>query len=267
MRADILRHEIRVQRRGLTWWVIGMAIMSAYLFAMYPTIRNNTAYRDVVNAMPKAMRAMFVGSVGDVTSPTGFLTIEMFTFTFPLTLTVYGVLRGIRSIAGQERDGTLEIVLASPLSRTRFAIEQLGASALLVGAVTACVFVSLVVGSILSDMDLSIARTAAACLCAFLFAMTWGSIAFAIGTAFGRTGAAGGIAAALAVASYLIDSVAQLVTSLHWLRNASPYYWYVGRSNPLVDGLSLGHVLTPLAIISVVSAAAIWRFRTRDLGT
>ena len=72
-----------------------------------------------------------------------------------------------------------------------------------------------------------------------LLGIDLGLVALAVGAATGRRGTALGVASAVAAASYLISSLAPVVSWIRPARFASLFYWSVG-DNQLTSGLSPG---------------------------
>jgi ABC-2 type transport system permease protein len=99
-----------------------------------------------------------------------------------------------------------------------------------------------------------------------LLAVVYGAVALLVGSATGRRARAVGISAALAVAAYLVNSLAPLVSSLDEVRRASPFYYYAA-ANPLRHGLDPLHVLVLAGLALVAAAAACAAVERRDLRT
>ena len=98
-----------------------------------------------------------------------------------------------------------------------------------------------------------------------LLAVLFGGVAMAVGAATGRRGLATGVAAAAAVAAYLVHSLAPLAEALAWLQRLSPIWWATG-NDPLQHGLGVG-LLLPLAVLGAVLAVGGRLFTRRDLAT
>jgi ABC-2 type transport system permease protein len=98
----------------------------------------------------------------------------------------------------------------------------------------------------------------------FLFACDIGALALAIGATTGRRGLSRGISAAVAVASYLVSTLAGMARGLRPLRPFSVYYHSLG-TEPLYNGFSIGHTLV---LVLVAVALVLWAalsFERRDL--
>jgi ABC-2 type transport system permease protein len=100
----------------------------------------------------------------------------------------------------------------------------------------------------------------------FALAFAFGAIALFLGAALGRRGAAIGVAAALAVAAYLLSSLAELVGFLKPLRVVSPFYHYAA-NDALHAGLAVEHIGFLLLLGAAAVVAAVVAFERRDLAT
>ena len=98
----------------------------------------------------------------------------------------------------------------------------------------------------------------------FLFAFDIGSLALTIGAATGRRGLARGISAAVAVASYLVSTLASMVNRLRPLRPLSVFYHSLG-AEPLYNGFSFGHTLVVVLVAGALLLWAAWSFEHRDV--
>jgi ABC-2 type transport system permease protein len=265
MLRDVLLKTLRDTRRGLLWWSLGLAGMSALMIAVYPTVRDNPDLNKMVEEYPDALKA-FVGFGGDLdyTSGAGYLGSELFSFMVPLLLLVAAIGVGARATAGEEERGTLDLLLANPLSRRRLVLEKAGALAAELALLGAVLWLSLLAGVEAVSMDVSAAHLAAATASATLLAFAFGAIALLVGALTGRRGAATGLTAAGAVLAYLVSSLATLVGFLEPAREASPFYHYAA-SDPLRHGLALGHVAFLVILGLAAVAAAVAAFERRDL--
>lgn len=265
MLRNVFLKTLADTRRALLWWSMGLIGMTALMIAVYPTVRDNPDLNRLVEDYPEALKA-FIAFGGDLdyTSGAGYLGSELFSFMVPLLLLVAAVGAGARAIAGEEERGTLDLLLANPVSRRRLVAEKVGALAGEIALLSVVLWLSLVVGVEIVGMDVTVAHLGAATTSAALLALAFGAIALMVGAATGHRGMAIGVAAAGAVAAYLVSSLAPLVDFLESARTISPYYHYVA-SDPLRRGLALDHagVLLVLALLGAVLAAV--AFERRDL--
>ena len=85
-----------------------------------------------------------------------------------------------------------------------------------------------------------------------------------MGAATGNPAIARGVAALVAVASYLINVLAQVTSVLRPARSLSPYYLVLG-NEPLVHGLRLIGAVAVLAAVAAITAMGGILFARRDL--
>ena len=258
---------LRDARRAIAWWTLGLIAMTALMVAVYPSVRDNPDLNKMVEDYPDAFKAFLgLGENVDYTSPAGYLNSELFSFMVPLLLLVAAIGAGARATAGEEERGTLDLLLANPISRRRLVLDKLAALLAEIVVLALVLWLALVIGAAAVGMHISAAHLAAAITAAALLATAYGAIALFLGALLGRRGAAIGITAAGAVAAYLLSSLAELVTFLEPLRVASPFYHYAA-NNALQAGLAPAHIAVLLALALVAACAALVAFERRDLAS
>jgi ABC-2 type transport system permease protein len=260
--GSIFDRTLHDQRRALAGWAVGLALLAAWLLAVYPTIRDNADMAALLESYPKALREMF--HLADFTSGPGYLRAEVFAFTAPVLLIVLGVLWGSDAIAGEEDRHTIGLLLANPVSRRRVVLEKWLAVCSGVLGAAGVLGVALAVGGSAVGLDVPLWRLAAAVLATGLLAVVFASLALAIGAATGHRGFARGATLAAAVVAYLVSSLADVVSWMRPLRGLSPWHHALG-VDPIGRGffpLRLG-LLVLLAVAFVGAAAAV--FDRRDL--
>jgi ABC-2 type transport system permease protein len=265
MLHSVLLKSLRDVRRAFVWWSVGLAGLVALMVSVYPSVRDNTSLNKLVNDYPEALKGFvaFGGEI-DYVSPAGYLGSELFSLMVPLLLLIAAIGAGARAIAGEEERGTLDLLLANPISRRRVALEKLAALVAEIVALGLVLFTALEIGSRAVALDVSTWHLAAATASAVLLALSYGALAFLIGAATGRRGKATGITAALAVAAYVLNGLAPLVGAIEPLQKASPFYYYAA-SDPLREGLAAGHVGVLIGIFVVVAVLVPLAFDRRDL--
>jgi ABC-2 type transport system permease protein len=252
------------QRRTLIAWSASLALLVAMYVAIWPSVRDQPSMNDFLDQMPEAMRSLFAAAGADMSTPVGYVQVELLSFMGPLLLIAYTITAGAHAIAGEEDRHTLDLLLANPISRTRIVCEKLAAMAAgttLLGAVTAG---ALIWEGQLADMSLPVDGVAAALIHMTLLALVFGTMALATGAATGSPALSRAVPAIVAVISYVVNGLAPVVTWLEPAQRLSPFYQYSG-SDPLRNGLSLPANLVAVASILVLAALAIEGFRRRDV--
>jgi ABC-2 type transport system permease protein len=265
MLRNVFWKSLRDVRRSFAWWTVGLIGYVALIVAVFPTIRDNPDLNKLVESYPEALKAFIAfGGQLDYTSAAGYLGSELFSFMIPALFLVATVGNGAGSIAGEEERGTLDLLLSAPLSRTRVATEKLGAMCAEVTGLGLVLWLALWVGARAFGMHISVAHLGAAVVVLVLLAIAYGAVAFMLAAATGRKALAIGVTVALAVAAYLVNSLASLVDALEPLQKASPFYHYAA-GDPLHHGLDPWHTLYLVAVGAVAAAAGVALFARRDV--
>jgi len=263
----VFTHALRRRRTSLIWWAVGVAAMAGLLAVAYPTVRDNNELDKTFANLPSGVEALLGLSGGNtLTSPTGYLNSQFYANILPVMLLVFGIGVAAWTIAGAETAGTLELLLANPISRIRVALARFGAMvALLATLAAACILALVTLGPPYGlTRSLSIAHIVAATVAATLLALTFAVVAFAVGAATGSRPAALGAAAALAVAGYVLQGLAGQVKALRVTQAVNPWHWLID-SDPLRHGLAWHTWLPPVISIAILTALSLPRLARRDL--
>ena len=263
----VARRWLRDRRRGLLWWCSGIAALVAFTVAFFPTVEGDETFEQLADELPAGLSSLLGVSEGaPLTSAPGYLHARLFSTLVPLLLVVYAIGLGARAISGSEEDGTLELLLSQPVTRTRVALERYGANAALLAlsAATLVVAVATLAAPVGALDGVSLTGLVGASVGAFALALLHGTIAFTAGAATGRRAPAIGIATAVGAAGYLIEGLLVLSDAVAPLRLVSPWHWYLGR-NMLVDGVAPDAIVPPALVSAVLVGVAIRLFRQRDL--
>lgn len=257
--------NLRDRRKALFWWSIALIAFVLMICSVYPSVKQSgEAMKKYLEVWPEYFKAAFLGEVTDITTPEGFLNAELFFFTLPLMFLIYAIGFGGGAIAGEEEAGTLDLLLANPLPRWRVVLEKF--LAMLAGmAILSFVFwLSLVISVNAFDIEVGLGPLAAATLSSALLGFSFGVVALAVGCATGKRGASIGIATTLTLASYLLNTLAQIVESFKDYQKLSLFYYHVV-SDPLTNGLKMGDMAVFIGTIAVFLVIALIAFQHRDL--
>jgi ABC-2 type transport system permease protein len=221
--------------------------------------------REMLETTPMFEQLSQFGS-GNFFSVPGALTLG---FQHPFLIAIIGVIAAGSSataIAGERQRGTLEVLLARPLSRRRVYLSILGALLVLVALLVLALLIGMVVGltvhGLAGEVDL-----AASPLVLANGAMLWGAFAtfgLAASVSFDRAGPALGLSIGFLVLNYFVEILGSLWTDVGWSQEYSLFHHFqpeeilTGAADPLdlvIVGLAL---LLPVAYALIV-------FPRRDL--
>ncbi|GIW13156.1 MAG: hypothetical protein KatS3mg062_0595 [Tepidiforma sp.] len=263
----IFRRTFRDRRRALLWWTLGLVVINVVTLVFYPTVRNSQSFDELVQQMPEPLRATF-GMAGGVSlsSAPGYLWVRLFSSLLTALLVVYAIVGGASLVGGSEEDGTLELILANPISRASLAAQRvLALAALLALLVLGSALSLLLLAPPFSALDgIDGAGLAAAFAGLYTLALLHAAVAFAGGAISGRRGPGFAAATVLAAGGFLAQGLLTAADAPGWVRNLNPWHWYL-HTNLLAFGPSVSAVLPALLLAVVPVAAGVASFRRRDL--
>jgi ABC-2 type transport system permease protein len=248
--------------------VLGVMIVAGggTMATTYGTLGTRAELAFMTRTLPPAL----VGLYGDpvrVDTLGGFISWHYGAY-FVLLGGLWSILALSSTLAGEARRGSLEFAAVTPRSRRMLALEKLGAHVVAVVVVVMILSVltwatGVIFGRFEGDpvpLDAAFGFAAGVGLKALIA----GSIAFAIAPFLGR-GAAAGIAGAVMLAAYLLNSYRTVVTTFDGPASLAWFAWTRGHV-PLAgryDWMSLGLV----ALVAVILLAiGLEGFARRDVG-
>lgn len=263
----VARRWSRDRRRALAGWSLGVTGLVVFTVGLFPTVEGDETFEEMADQLPDSLRSLFGLDQGaPITVAAGYLHARLFSTLVPLLFVIYAIDLGSRTIGGDEQEGTLELLVAHPVTRVRIALERCAANVALLVLLTV-VFVAVLLASASSVGALggvSLIGLVGAAAGAFALALLHGSIAYTVGAATGRRPPAVAAATGVAVAGYLVMGLLALTDVIAPLRYITPWHWYLGR-NMLTDGVAPDAIAVPLLLSVALLAAGTRLFARRDL--
>ena len=260
----ILTNSLSRFRGQIIGWGLSLALLAGFLTAFYDTIaEQKESYLQLLSGYPKEMWAIFATSgVAQIFTPAGYLNLEFFSY-MTLVIGIFAVLAGSTLLAGDEENGTLDLILAHPLSRTAlFAGRSLAflIAALAILVITWLGFVLVAPGTM---MDVGAAELALPMVSLFGILALFGSLALLLSMLLPSGRAAAMTSGIAMVGCYFINVLANIDDSLHALAKVLPFKYYQG--GLAIDGMHWGEWAAMLGVSALFVIAA-WRlFVRRDI--
>ncbi|MBT8212240.1 MAG: ABC transporter permease [Acidimicrobiia bacterium] len=234
-----------------------VALMFFFGMAVYRDI-DLSVYTD----LPEAMRSLMnIPKDADV----GALAYGAIYSSYgALTLGGMSIAIGAASIAGEERKGTMGLLLGNPKSRTHVLISK-AINIMLLSALGGAVLwlAGILVPEMLS-VDITGIQVGALMVHMFAIAVFTGFVAMAIGAWTGKSTLAAGTATAVMVISFFAVGLLPLFESLENGVKAFPWYYYNG-TDPHINGIDWGHLSVLIGLIVLLGVVSILGVNRRDL--
>jgi ABC-2 type transport system permease protein len=258
----LLVSELRLRVVSLLVWAVAIAALVLLVLAFYPSVRDNPSLNDLYGNLTPSMQALLGGS--DLTSPVGYLNTQLFAFVLPVALLVFGLGRGAASVAGEEEERTLDLLLAQPVSRGSAYLQKAAAVAVGLAVLTVAAWLPLVALNGAVELDLPVANLTAAAVQVGLMCLALALAAQAIAAGSGRRAIGLAVVAGYAVVSYIVYGLGGTVEWLAHLRPLTLWRW-AQLNDPLATGFG-GTELLVLALVCLVSVGVgVLLFTRRDL--
>ncbi|MDH3681030.1 MAG: ABC transporter permease [Acidimicrobiia bacterium] len=243
---------------------LGMAIAASVLalFMLYAM----AVYRDIdlsiYTDLPTGLRELMgIPEGADVASLSYNV---MLGFTASLALAGLAISMGSAAVAGEERGGTLGLLLANPKSRTQVVLSKAGSLVALTGAAAAALAATGYLVPVVLSVEIGAMQVGAMMLHLFLNALFYGFLALAVGCWTGNRTLASGLSAGVMVVSYVATGLLPLVEGLAGAAKVFPWYYFDG-SDPLLNGLDWSHLGILTGGCLVLGAVAVVGVNRRDL--
>jgi len=258
-RFVLVRKTLRDVRTATFAVSAAVFLMALFITAAFPQYQQQLHGFQV----PGYMKG-FLGETGDLTSPAGFFHAELFSWV-PLLLITVAIIGATGTLAGEEGAGTLEPLLALPVTRTRLLLEKCAGLTLALLLSALAMLPGFLVGLLFVDLDLGVGRMVLAALNMVPLAFLFLTLSLWAAAALPSRGAAAAVSIGAVVVTYFLNMLGATITVLEIPRKLSPFYWS-DASRILVHGFQdwarLGGML---GCAGLFLGLALWAFERRDI--
>lgn len=248
------------RRWFLLGWFAGFVFLAWFVGIFYNTFGSSDVINEQLKTLPPSLKSI-AGMSGDFNTVPGYFGSQIFGKTMPMIAAVLGIMLGV-SLAVEEEEGTLQTLLAMPLSRTRVYLGKWLAPVIIFGLLMVGLCVGLAISLWQQNLSLDTWKVLQATTNVWLFLVFFLSLTYAIGAAFGKKAIAIAVSSILAIAGYFLNALAAGVEALQPYDKLSVYYYY-GSDNVLTKGLNYAHVgiIAGLSITLVILGAVVFARR------
>jgi ABC-2 type transport system permease protein len=259
----LFAHTWRSQRAKLLVVCVAIAAWSVFLPVIYQSF--GVQMKSLVDSgvIPKQL-TNFGG--GDVFSLGGAVALGYVHPISIILLSIFAIGFTTSAVAGERQRGTLEVLLARPLSRRQVYATLLVAALVFIGLVLVAASIGTVTGSaIVGVLDqLHGEQLPLLWLNGFLLWGAFAAIGLAASVSFDRLTPALGITIAIVVVSYFLDILGSLWPDAAGLQKYSPFHYLMARDILAGTVDTFGFAL--LALVGVAAmVVALVVFPRRDL--
>lgn len=243
-------------------WFLGLAFTAWFIGVFYGSFGQSEALNEQLKNLPPELQSI-VGSTDSYTTVPGYFGTQIFSQTMLMLAPVLGIMLGT-SLATEEEAGTLQTLLAAPISRTKVLLSKWSA-----GVVSfAIVILGLVPGLAISlwqqSLSLDAWKVSQGLLNTWFLTIFFFSLTYAIGAIWGRRAWAIAVGSIVAVSGYLLFIMSAGVQALKPYEKLSVYFYY-GTDNVLEKGLVYWRTGTLVAASIILLTIASIIFARRNI--
>jgi ABC-2 type transport system permease protein len=258
----VFRYTLRRYRGQIIGWGIGLALLGLLLVSMFDTIGSEMdALNDYLEVFPEEFTAFF-GDFADFATPEGFLGVEFFSY-MPIIIGIYAVLIGSGMLVSDEENGTLDLILAYPVSRTSLFTGRVLAFVVTSILILGMAWVGLAVPMNWSTLTIDLDVLALPFVSMLAQTLIFAAIGLLCSMLLPSRGMASMVSGLFLVASFFITGLARIDDKLEPFAKFSPLNYYQARE--AFDGLN-GTWIAGLLGVTLVLVLLSWLlFRSRDI--
>lgn len=238
----VIRHMLRRSRGATIGWGLAIGLLAFLMAQFYDTLAvQRDMIEKLVSGYPRELMAFFGGGTADIFSPQGYLSMEFFSM-MQIVLGIYAVLSGSGLLVGDEEAGILDLLLAHPVSRSRFFLGRVAAAALGMAAILGAVWAAFLVGVARSkNLDLSALEILRPIIDLYVLVFLFEALSLFLSLLLPSRNAAAMVSGLLLVGSYFVNALAEFSEPLDRLADFLPMRYY--QSGYAIDGLKADWLL------------------------
>ena len=261
MWAEFKQTLLRRLRGQMIGWAVGLGLYAVMMAYFYPSVSQMEDLDQFLENYPQEMLAFF-DTIDLLTTPRGYLDTYFFNY-MPIIVGILAVGAGAGLLVGDEERGTLDLILAHPISRTALFAGRLLALAASLALILLVSWLCWAIPGRQVDMDLTWFEFLRPFVALFSVLLLFSTLALLLSQLLPAARMASILAGALLVANYLLKGLSNLDEGLQSFIRFTPLHYYQG--GLAVDGLNWGWI-GGLLLATLALAAAAWAlFQRREI--
>jgi ABC-2 type transport system permease protein len=254
----LIRKPLRDYRVALISVSLVTFLVAFFMVLLFPAYSESLA--DI--ELPPALEG-FIGEAEGLGTPEGFLHGEFFSWV-PLIIITLAIIAGSGALAGEESSGTMDILLAQPIRRWRLVVVRALGLAFALSIPVLLAWPGFLLAKLFVDLGIGPWPLLLATLNILPLTFFFLALALLGSAAFPNRAMAAGIATAVVVATWFLNTFGTAVPLLEGWRQITPFYW-MSAAYVFVEGFSILRFILLMLFPVVMVALAAFLFERRDV--
>ena len=222
--SDIMKYEARRRIRGTFVLVVLLGFFALLVVYIYPSIETAAgSIEEWLQSLPESFQASF--AIESYTTIEGFLASEVYQFVWLLLVGLYIAYMAGGIVAGDVESGRIDLLLATPVSRTRVIVEKYLSLLIPIFVLNLIMPLFTLTGVIAIGESLSVRDLLLLHVFSIPYLLLTGAIGLTLSVLFSRADIAQRGSLAVIFMLFIIDSVT-VGTDFDWLGDISPTRYY-----------------------------------------
>jgi len=261
---NLLIHEIRSRWRAILGWGFSLILFGAVYISISPGLfeQLESLLESLKDLSIYKLVGMQLGSIEDYMASVVLVYV-------PILLGIYCIIASTSTLAGEEDNGTLELIVAMPLSRWQI----LTAKAIALSVVTLFIMIIASIGNafilavikINNPINVTPFGLFTALISSLPLALGFIMIGFFLGAILPNRRLSATVMTIFFIASFFVENIAGMVKSLEPIKYFSLFNYYNTTKTIFTDGAQLSDILILLGIAAVFFILALICFSRRNI--
>jgi len=257
---NLLRHELQSRTSAVIGWSIGLILFGAMYISIYPEMESQMA--GLADLSIYQAMGIAIGTIEDYIGSTVILF-------FPILLCIYGIITSTGTLAGEEDNGTLELVLAMPMYRWQIVAVK----ALAIGVVAFLILLISGLGNVLVlnavkasvEVDITGGQLLRAVLNGWPITMAFMMMGMFFGAYLPNRRVAAMLITVILVASYFGENLGGMVASLEFIKPYSLFTYFDSSAAVFSQGVNPGDFWLLIGVAAVFFGLTVLSFNRRNV--
>ncbi len=255
------KHTLRRLRGSIIGWSVGVALYGLMMALFFSSMSKIENLEDFYAMLPEEMFAFF-GNLHAIGTPVGYIDVYFFSYLHVI-VGILAISAGTGLLAGDEEKGTLDLVLAHPVSRAGLFWGRLLGLATALAIILTAGWLSWVLPAGSVGFDLSRLQILRPFLPLFAVLLLFAAAAMLLSMAVPSARIAAMLTGALLVGNYLLQGLSNMNEKLQPAMKYTPLEYY--QAGMAIEGIN-GSWLAGLLLTALLLAAGAWLlFHRRDI--
>lgn len=175
----IISWELSRRKGYIFWWTVGISLLTAANVLSYLAIKDQTAQlNQAMGGMTDSLGGFF-GS-NDFFSPVGYLSSQIYYIMLPILLIIMVINLASSLMNKVESDGTIELDLSQPMSRSKLLLGKLVSAIIILGIVAVISFFVVYLCAKIAGLNIDAFNLLSTHLLTFAFSASFGMVSFSL---------------------------------------------------------------------------------------